>query len=439
MNTKSFIFLTLLISISAFAQVPETIFYQGKLTSTTGIGVNDTIPFTFRLYDEETDGAPLWTEHHFAVPVVKGLFDVMLGSINPIGLEFDRQYWLEMTVDGNLLTPRSAFSTSPYAFRAKYADSVGTITVNWGDIEDIPPTFADGFISWWEIVGIPDYVRDSTPDYDTSPTNELIWWIEYDLTTDTLWFIEGSSNYQSVHIPTIKDLALHSIFELGDVDSTGGMTGPLLVWDGTKFVFGGMHWNDIDDIPADVESLAIGRLGVDTLWTRSKSPDDTLVVAANLKVDGDGIIDGDLSVSGDLDVGGIVGQGKAFTAVAGVTDLAPIGTDITLANLTYGANGSGSTIFLTFDGVFDDLGGLNGASIIVELVRNPGGGEVIVAQTELFVYHNDFHVKKPVTLNGLDEPPAGIHSYEIRARSGQLPFDGGRCVSGKLILSEIKG
>ncbi len=107
-----------------FADIPSLINYQGKLTSSVGIGVTSTEPVTFRIYDTETGGASLWSETHPAVTIEKGLFAVELGSISPLTLGFDTQYWLEIEIDGDILSPRQNISAEAYAIRAAIADSI---------------------------------------------------------------------------------------------------------------------------------------------------------------------------------------------------------------------------------------------------------------------------------------------------------------------------
>ncbi|MDP6945403.1 MAG: hypothetical protein QF464_14740 [Myxococcota bacterium] len=40
----------------------------------------------FRLYDSAGGGDPLWEQNHAAVPMVRGTFDVALGSLSPVDL-----------------------------------------------------------------------------------------------------------------------------------------------------------------------------------------------------------------------------------------------------------------------------------------------------------------------------------------------------------------
>ncbi len=53
--------LLVLTATSAFAQIPQTMSYQGLLTDAAGIPVADgPVDLTFKLYDAATDGTLLW-------------------------------------------------------------------------------------------------------------------------------------------------------------------------------------------------------------------------------------------------------------------------------------------------------------------------------------------------------------------------------------------
>ena len=100
--------------------VPNYLNYQGKLLDSSGVGINDTLDVTFRLYGHETDGETLWEETIPSVIFEKGLFSVILGQVEtfPDTVDFSSQYWLEIEINDEIIEPRERLSASPYAFRA---------------------------------------------------------------------------------------------------------------------------------------------------------------------------------------------------------------------------------------------------------------------------------------------------------------------------------
>lgn len=113
---------TLMLSAhTAHAAVPSTMSYQGVLTDGAGAHVPDgTYSLTFSLYDVPAGGVPLWTETQASVPVASGLFSVVLGSATPLGLAFDRQYWLGIAVGADPeMTPRTPLTSVPYALATR--------------------------------------------------------------------------------------------------------------------------------------------------------------------------------------------------------------------------------------------------------------------------------------------------------------------------------
>ncbi len=104
--------------------------YQGKLTDLSGAGINDNLSIQFSIFDCESGGDTLWSEIQPSVQVVHGLFDLELGSISALDLTFDELYWLDIIIAGNPLLPRVPLGISPYAFRAKIADSAAVSRMN---------------------------------------------------------------------------------------------------------------------------------------------------------------------------------------------------------------------------------------------------------------------------------------------------------------------
>lgn len=114
----------LALPVSAAAQVPETISFQGELGS--GVSPNSTTTLTFAIYDCAsctTSENRLWDESQ-QVQLRQRVFSVILGTTEPLGdLSFDEQYWIGITVgSGTEMTPRVKFTATPYAFNSLHAE-----------------------------------------------------------------------------------------------------------------------------------------------------------------------------------------------------------------------------------------------------------------------------------------------------------------------------
>ncbi len=106
----------------AQAAIPQTMGYQGLLLGADNAPVPDgPYDLTFKIYNVGAGpDAPLWTEAQPAVPVTRGVFSVLLGSVSPLVLAFDRPYWLGITVGAGVeLSPRVALASSPYSLNAQ--------------------------------------------------------------------------------------------------------------------------------------------------------------------------------------------------------------------------------------------------------------------------------------------------------------------------------
>ena len=115
------------------AEIPKMINYQGMLTDDSGNPLNGTPDITFRIYNDPTGGTQKWTETHPGVSVTNGLFNVILGSVNPIDtLSFSQDYWLEIQVDNDTMPERLRFTSVGYAYRALVADSALSATPGSG-------------------------------------------------------------------------------------------------------------------------------------------------------------------------------------------------------------------------------------------------------------------------------------------------------------------
>jgi hypothetical protein len=118
--------LVVVLTTLASAQVPQMINYQGKLTTSAGAPVNDTLQMVFTIYADEAGTTPLWTETQTAVEILKGVFNVLLGSVNPISYSvFDGSTrYLGVQVGGDPeITPRKKIVSVSYAYKSFEADT----------------------------------------------------------------------------------------------------------------------------------------------------------------------------------------------------------------------------------------------------------------------------------------------------------------------------
>jgi hypothetical protein len=105
--------------------IPRKINYQGRLVdASTGMALAGEREIIFRVYDQPSDGAMLWTESQTVTADSAGIVSAILGTVAPINISFDREVWLEIEVDGEILLPRREVVSVPYAFRALDADSL---------------------------------------------------------------------------------------------------------------------------------------------------------------------------------------------------------------------------------------------------------------------------------------------------------------------------
>jgi len=109
------------ILMNVFADIPEVISYQGKVTDTGGTPVSDgTYSMQFSIYDSVTAGNLEWDSGSLSVDVSGGVFEVMLGeSPQPtLDLAFDDDYWLDVKVDTDVQSPRVKLGSVGYAYMA---------------------------------------------------------------------------------------------------------------------------------------------------------------------------------------------------------------------------------------------------------------------------------------------------------------------------------
>ncbi len=103
---------------NASAQTPRIISVQGILEGDPTKPVNGSFNLTLRLYTAPTGGTLVFQES-VNTEVQKGLFNVYLGSTVsggiPLDMDFDRPYWLGVSMGSDEFTPRIQLAAAPYA------------------------------------------------------------------------------------------------------------------------------------------------------------------------------------------------------------------------------------------------------------------------------------------------------------------------------------
>ena len=125
---KLALLLSLAIAASAHAAgTPGTISFVARLADNGQpiVGAHD---FELALYDASTGGTAVWTESRTGVTVPSdGILYLDLGSVTPLDANVfsGAKKYLEVTIDGQLTTPRITIESTPYAIRSGEATHAG--------------------------------------------------------------------------------------------------------------------------------------------------------------------------------------------------------------------------------------------------------------------------------------------------------------------------
>ncbi len=117
--------MTLSIIGSAGADIPHMITYQGRLTQDDGSPLNESVSLSFAIYADASGVSQLWTEEYSKMPVVDGLFTVILGSTTAIDATvFDgATRYLGIAVNGVAAGDLVPMMSVAHSYRSVYADT----------------------------------------------------------------------------------------------------------------------------------------------------------------------------------------------------------------------------------------------------------------------------------------------------------------------------
>ena len=110
--------LLLLMLSSPVLAIPSLLSLDGLLTNQAGNALDGDYSFTFSLYNDASTGTLLWSEEQ-TLTVSTGKLNALLGSFSVLNLPFDEDYYLEVKIEDETLSPRYTIASSAYSYTAK--------------------------------------------------------------------------------------------------------------------------------------------------------------------------------------------------------------------------------------------------------------------------------------------------------------------------------
>ena len=111
------------------AAVPTTLSFTARLTD-GATPVEGPVDLHVAVFDAPTAGTMVWEETHAGVVASRGLVYASLGGVDPVNNGIDASVfggaamYIELTVDGDVLSPRIPVASVPYAVKAGVAESL---------------------------------------------------------------------------------------------------------------------------------------------------------------------------------------------------------------------------------------------------------------------------------------------------------------------------
>ena len=127
-SVQSFLCIVALTTSAALAEPPFVTPYQGYLQDASGQVVTGNVDISAAIWDAPVAGARLYHESHPAVSLDQGIFNLSIGSGTVLEGEFapstfeGSARYLELTIGGEILSPRRPFGAAPYALAAGITD-----------------------------------------------------------------------------------------------------------------------------------------------------------------------------------------------------------------------------------------------------------------------------------------------------------------------------
>jgi trimeric autotransporter adhesin len=119
---------------SSTTPVPRPVNFSGRATDARGNVVSGIMGITFSIYQDQYEGAPLWTETQNVTADTKGNYTVQLGATKSNGLPLElfspgEAPLLGVRVNGGEEQTRVLLLSVPYALKAADAQTLGGLPV----------------------------------------------------------------------------------------------------------------------------------------------------------------------------------------------------------------------------------------------------------------------------------------------------------------------
>ena len=131
------------LSSGAFAQDSGSVAFSGEIVDGDLQPISGVFPMTFRLYDVQAGGTPLWSETHF-VAVYEGQYEVILGENVPVPAEhMGQQRFVAVELGGMGEVTRNGVQMAQYTEGADAAPTPTTLVYAHVSDHAVEADFAD--------------------------------------------------------------------------------------------------------------------------------------------------------------------------------------------------------------------------------------------------------------------------------------------------------
>ena len=129
------VLLVTLMTVSAWAAVPDRINYQAKLTDSDGVPLSGAQLIRVFIYEQAVGGTELWFEEHSAILTEDGVCNLQLGSQAPFPANLFVDYpvlYLEVRIwhsgtGWEILEPRQELISTAFSMTAARAEDADTL------------------------------------------------------------------------------------------------------------------------------------------------------------------------------------------------------------------------------------------------------------------------------------------------------------------------